>query len=235
MITDDMTGQVAIVTGASRGIGRSIAASLLELGVVVAGIDISEMPPSDVIPFIADVSREPELDEVISKIEQTVGSASILIMNAAVVESGLIEETTTTSWNRLLAVNLTGAFFCARRVLPAMRRQRYGRVVAVGSVAGITGGSGQLAAYAASKAGMMALTKSLALEYAPYGITSNVVAPAFIQTEMMSGNRRDELSVPVGRLGTVEDVADVVTFLCKPSAGYITGSVIDINGGTLIR
>jgi NAD(P)-dependent dehydrogenase (short-subunit alcohol dehydrogenase family) len=132
-------------------------------------------------------------------------------------------------------VNLTGAFHVASRVLPLMREAGYGRVVTLGSSAGITGGSKSVAAYGASKAGVMAFAKALATEYAPYGITSNALAPSLIDTDMASGIADLVDRIPVGRLGTPQDVADLVAFLASAHAGFITGAVIDINGGFLIH
>ena len=142
--------------------------------------------------------------------------------------------TTLQSWQRSIDVNLTGAFLCARRALPAMREAGYGRVLAIGSSAGKTGGAKSVAAYGASKAGVMALAKAIASEYAPFGITSNALAPSLIDTDMISSMPDMASKVPVGRLGTVHDVADIVAFLCSEHAGYITAEVVDVNGGFLI-
>jgi 3-oxoacyl-[acyl-carrier protein] reductase len=134
-----------------------------------------------------------------------------------------------------MSVNLDGAFLCAREVLPHMREARYGRIVTLGSSAGITGGSKDKAAYSASKAGLMALTKAIATEYSPLGITANALAPALIRTDMLAGIAHLADQIPVGRLGEAEDIADLTAFLCSAHAGYITGAVIDINGGYLIH
>jgi 3-oxoacyl-[acyl-carrier protein] reductase len=133
-----------------------------------------------------------------------------------------------------MAVNLTGAFLCAKRALPGMREQRYGRIVALGSSAGKTGGAKAIAAYAASKAGVMAMTKSIANEYASMGITANALAPALIDTPMISEQRELVARIPVGRFGKPEEVAALVCFLASEHAAYITGEVTDINGGFLI-
>ena len=144
------------------------------------------------------------------------------------------QETTLDSWRRTLDVNLTGAFLCARRALPGMRAAGFGRVVAIGSSAGKTGGAKSVAAYAASKAGVMTLAKSIASEYAGSGVTANALAPALIDTEMISSMPDMRGKVPIGRLGTPDDVAAVVAFLCSDHASYITGEVVDVNGGFLI-
>jgi NAD(P)-dependent dehydrogenase (short-subunit alcohol dehydrogenase family) len=158
----------------------------------------------------------------------------VLVLNAGIFVIEEFERTEPASWQRTLDVNLTGAFLCARRALPGMRDAGWGRVVAIGSSAGKTGGSKAMAAYAASKAGIMALAKSIASEYAAHGVTSNALAPSLIDTPMLSGIADLASRIPVGRLGTPQDVADLVTFLASDHAGYITGEVVDVNGGFLI-
>jgi 3-oxoacyl-[acyl-carrier protein] reductase len=143
------------------------------------------------------------------------------------------EQTSPELWERTLAINLTGAFLVARRALPGMRAQGYGRIVGIGASAGKGGGSGSVAAYAASKAGLMTLMKSIAHEYARDGITANAVAPAFIDTGLIAAREVAD-RIPVGRYGTVDEVAAAAVFLCSAHAGYITGEILDINGGTLV-
>jgi 3-oxoacyl-[acyl-carrier protein] reductase len=167
-------------------------------------------------------------------IEDELGEVELLVLNAGVFVVEPTEETSLASWRRTQAVNLDGAFLCVRRALPAMRRRRYGRIVAVGSTAGISGGSVPCAAYAASKAGLMTLMKAVAREHGGAGITCNAVAPALIRTEMMKDIAQLADRVPVGRVGEPSDVADLVAFLCSGHAGYITGEVVDVNGGFLI-
>lgn len=181
-----------------------------------------------------DVTDEQSVAAAFSTVESRLGHVEILVLNAGVFVIEPLDETTTASWQRTIDVNLTGAFLCARRALPAMRNGGYGRVVAIGSSAGKTGGSTHMAAYAASKAGIMTLAKSIAAEYAADGVTSNALAPALIDTEMISSMPDMRDKVPIGRLGTPQDVADLVAFLCSAHASYITGEVIDINGGFLI-
>ena len=160
--------------------------------------------------------------------------ADMLILNAGIFPIVPFEETTRELWDRTLAINLTGAFLCARRALPAMREAGYGRIVGIGSSAGKAGGARSVAAYAASKAGVMTLMKSIANEYAAHGITANALAPALIDTPMIANTRDLVTRIPVGRFGRVDEVAALVAFLASEHAGYITGEVTDINGGFLI-
>jgi NAD(P)-dependent dehydrogenase (short-subunit alcohol dehydrogenase family) len=166
---------------------------------------------------------------------EAVGSLDILVLNAGIFVIEPFEETTLASWERSIAVNLTGAFLVAREILPGMREAGYGRVVSMGSSAGITGGSKSVAAYGASKAGVMALAKAIATEYAPHGVTSNALAPTLIESDMVKGMTDLAARIPVGRLGQPAEVADLVAFLCSAHAGFITGAVVDINGGYLIH
>jgi 3-oxoacyl-[acyl-carrier protein] reductase len=170
----------------------------------------------------------------VSLVEREFGPIELLVLNAGIFRIESLEETTLASWRQVIDANLTGAFLCARRVVPGMRAAGFGRIVAIGSSAGITGGTKNMASYAASKAGIMVLAKSIASEYAPVGITSNALAPSLIETEMISDLRDLQGRVPVGRFGQPQEVADLVAFLCSAHAAYITGEVIDINGGILI-
>ena len=226
--------RVAFVTGAARGIGRTIAETLRDLGATVAAGDLSAPAIDGVLGVELDVTDEAVVDAAIARVERELGPVAILVLNAGIFVIEPFEETTLASWQRSVDVNLTGAFLTARRCLPAMRRAGYGRVVMIGSSAGKTGGAKSVAAYGASKAGVMALAKAIASEYASTGITSNALAPALIDTDMISAMPDMREQVPVGRLGTVHDVADTVAFLCSEHAGYITGEVVDVNGGFLI-
>lgn len=231
---EGLDGRVAAVTGASGGIGRQIVETLAHNGARVAALDL-EAPQSDAALGIAcDVRDEAAIDAAFDHIEDALGTVSVLVMNAGIYPVVPFEETTLDVWQRTLDINLTGAFLCARRVLPGMREQSYGRLVAMGSSAGKAGGARSVAAYAASKAGIMALAKSIANEYAGAGITSNALAPALIDTPMIDDQRELVNRIPVGRLGRPEEVADLVAFLCSAHAGFITGEVTDINGGFLV-
>lgn len=235
MQLDGFTDRVALVTGAAQGIGAAIAAQFSALGARVAVADLTPVSRPGELSVQMDVADAESVDAGVRRVVQELGPPSILVLNAGIFRVESFESTSPDSWRRMLEVNLTGAYLCARAVLPHMREAGYGRVVSIGSSAGITGGSKHMAAYGASKAGIMALAKALSTEYAPYGITSNALAPALIDTDMADGIRDLADRIPVGRLGTPADVAAITAFLCSAHAGYITGAVIDVNGGFLLH
>lgn len=234
MKVEGLQDRVAVVTGAARGIGAEISRSLSDQGARVAGLDLVR-PTSDwLLGVECDVADQRSVDRAIAEVVEKLGPPAVLVLNAGVFGITAIEDLDLSEWKRTLDINLTGAFLCARAVLPHMRASGYGRVVAIGSSAGITGGARNVAAYAASKGGLLAFAKSIAREYAPFGITSNAVAPAFIDTEMIAGKGDFSDEIPVGRMGTPTDVASLVTYLCSQESGYVTGEVIDLNGGFFI-
>ena len=235
MQLDGYHGRVALVTGGAGGIGAHIAKTMRALGADVAVTDIRQPNLPGCLNLTMDVTSETAVQHGVGEVVSRLGVPSVLVLNAGVFRIEPFEQTTRESWDRTVSVNLTGSFLVAREVLPRMRATGYGRVLTLGSSAGITGGSKSMAAYAASKAGVMALAKSIASEYAAHGITSNALAPSLIETDMVSGISDLVTSVPVGRLGQPSDVADLVAFLCSAHAGFVTGAVIDINGGFLIR
>jgi NAD(P)-dependent dehydrogenase (short-subunit alcohol dehydrogenase family) len=231
---DGLEGKVALVTGAAGGIGRAIIETLSAQGARVVAADLEAPEMDSDLAVSMNVRDVTSVNAAFDAIEETLAPVQVLVLSAGVFVVEAFEETSTASWQRTIDVNLTGAFLCARRALPAMRESGWGRVIAIGSSAGKTGGSKAMAAYAASKAGVMALAKSLAGEYASAGVTANALAPALIDTPMLGDIEDLATRIPVGRVGRPQDVADVVAFLASDHAGYITGEVVDVNGGFLI-
>jgi 3-oxoacyl-[acyl-carrier protein] reductase len=239
--------QVALVTGASRGIGRAVACALARAGAhVVVNFVRDAAAAEETVQLVSaaggsaerlqfDVADSEAVHTTVSALLDRLGRCDILVNNAGVTADGLLVRLKEADWERVMAVNLRGTFNCTKVVARAMMRARYGRIVNMTSVIGEMGNTGQ-AAYAASKAGIIGLTKSTARELASRNITVNAVAPGFIATEMVAGlpdtTRSGYLMlVPVGRLGTPEEVADAVAFLVRPESGYITGHVLNVNGG----
>jgi 2-hydroxycyclohexanecarboxyl-CoA dehydrogenase len=232
MSLSGLDGRVAVVTGSSSGIGRCVADTLAALGCRVAGIDLRTDTASAHASFAGDVSDEADMERCFSQIEQEVGPPELLVTCAGIFEPTPIAELTVERWRQTLEVNLTGTFLCARRALPSMRERRFGRIVTISSGAGIDGGTEACAHYAASKGGVIALSKSLSKEVARDGVTVNVVAPRVVRTPMIAGMEEELLpQIPVGRLGEPDDVAAAVAFLCSSHGGYVTGEVLVLNGG----
>ena len=241
----DLTGRAAIVTGASRGIGRAIARRLASAGaLVVAGARADHAEPvareieasgGTAVAVTLDVTEPASIAGVVQTALERLGRIDVLVNNAGIVRDQLLLRMKPDEWDAVIATNLTAAFACCRAVLRPMVKQRSGRIVNIGSVVGRTGNPGQ-ANYAASKAGLEGFTRSLALEVASRGITANVVAPGMIETDMTAAldeRARDALRgrIPMGRLGTADDVAGAVCFLASDDASYITGQVVSVNGG----
>jgi 3-oxoacyl-[acyl-carrier protein] reductase len=235
---DGIDGRIGFVTGGARGIGRRIAETFRDLGVRTAAGDLEPPDIPGVLGVEIDVADEQRVDRAFATIERELGHVELLVLNAGILLKASIEETSLADWQRVLDVNLTGGFLCARRALPAMRERGYGRIVAIGSSAGVTGAGAApppLPAYAASKAGIMALAKSIAGEYARTGVTANAIAPTLIDTGMATSVPAEIIDlVPLGRLGKPDEVADVAAFLCSAHADFITGEVVDVNGGFLM-
>lgn len=244
--TRPLFGQVAIVTGASRGIGRSIAISLAKAGAyVVVNYLNSQSAAEEVAAIIresgskaiavrADVTNPEDVRQLMTASTE-LGIPRILVNNAGVAHAKLLLETTLEEWESLIKSNLTAPFLCTRAVLPYMLGEQYGRIINISSIWGISGGSFEVA-YSASKGGIISFTKALAKEVARSGITVNTVAPGAIETDMLQTLSSDELhaiqeETPVGRLGHPDDVSHAVLFLASPSASYMTGQVISPNGG----
>lgn len=245
--TAENQGRVALVTGGSRGIGRACALSLAGAGHRVAlcyradkegaaetAAAITEAG-GEALPIAADVTDPAALDTAMKEVESTWGPVQILVNNAGVTRDGLLMRMSDEQWGEVLHTNLDGAFYAIRRAAPGMIRGRFGRIVNVGSATGFTGSAGQVN-YATAKAGLLGLTRSVARELASRNVTCNLVAPGPISTAMfdaVSEERQEELRslVPLGRLGTPDEVGATVAFLCSGAAGYITGAVIPVDGG----
>jgi 3-oxoacyl-[acyl-carrier protein] reductase len=242
--------RTALITGASRGLGRACALDLAKAGIRVAlaarKVDkleevAAEVRASGAEAFVVaiDMADQASIKEAIGKTAKEFGRIDILVNNAGVTKDGLALRMKPEDWNSVLQTNLTGAFYCIQQVISPMMRERWGRIVNISSVVGEAGNAGQ-ANYVASKAGLIGLTKSLAQELGSRNITVNAVAPGFIETDMTNVLRDDQKEritqgIPLGRIGKPEDVAAAVRFLCSEEAGYITGSVIDVNGGMYMR
>jgi acetoacetyl-CoA reductase len=243
-VSGSLDGQVALVTGGSRGIGLAICRRLLSQGATVAaGYSRDEASARALRDASSDrvsihqgnIGIVEDCDRVVSEVIDRHGKVDILVNNAGITADRTVRKMAADEWDRVIRVNLSGAFYLSRAVLNPMIERGYGRIVNISSVIGETGNIGQ-ANYSAAKAGLFGLTKTLALEAARWGITVNCVAPGFIATEMVMAVAEDALAkvvaqIPAGRLGEPEEVARVVAFLVDPAAAYITGSVVDVNGG----
>jgi 3-oxoacyl-[acyl-carrier protein] reductase len=243
----ELRGQIALVTGASRGIGRAVALTLARGGAHVLVNYLRNRLAADetralveqaggsaeLLPF--DVADPAAVGAGVAELVKRHGRCDILVNNAGMTIDTLLLRLKDEEWDQVMAVNLRGTYSCTKAVARGMLRARYGRVINMTSVIGTMGNAGQ-GAYAASKAGIIGFTKSIARELGSRNITVNAVAPGFIDTEMVASlpeeARTEYLKlIPVGRLGTVDEVADVVAFLARPQSGYITGQVIGVNGG----
>ncbi len=239
--------KVALVTGGSRGIGAAIARSLSEAGAAVVlcarHLEAAESVAKAIearggraLAVEADIGRAEDADRLVAACMDRFGRLDILVNNAGITRDGLVLRMRDEDWDQVLAVNLAGAFRCARAALrPMLKQKQGGRIINIGSVVGSMGNAGQ-ANYAAAKAGLIGLTKALAREVASRGVTVNAVSPGFIDTDLTAGLpesvRRTSLTqIPLGRFGTAGDVAAAVTFLASDGAAYITGQVLHVNGG----
>jgi 3-oxoacyl-[acyl-carrier protein] reductase len=234
----NMTNRTAFVTGASRGIGRACAKALAEAGarVILAARDAPKLEEvAYEIPGAMCIAIDLASPESIKEAFAKAGNVDILVNNAGITKDGLAMRMKKDDWDAVLATNLTGAFLAIQQVLPGMVKQRWGRIINIASIVGETGNPGQ-SNYVASKAGLIGLTKSLAQEIASRTVTVNAVAPGFIETDMTAALSEDMKNnllthIPLRRFGKVEDVAAAVRFLASEEAGYITGHVLDVNGG----
>ncbi len=242
--------RVAIVTGGARGIGKAIAFTFIREGARVALVDVDRQRLEAVknqiqgkggfaLPFCVDISESSEVKGMVAQIYQTLGRIDILVNNAGIIRRGTIETMTEDDWDRVIDVNLKGTFNCCQALVEIMKRQGGGKIVNVSSIAGKMGDITSAPGYGPSKAAVDALTKTLARQLARYGIHVNAVSPHAIETEMSaqwSEERRREIiaSIPLQRLGRPEDVAEAVLFLASDSASFITGEILDVNGGALM-
>lgn len=241
----DLSGRVAIVTGSGRGIGRAIALKLAEAGASVVVNDMGEAAEGvareiraagrQSLAVIGDVSSAADVARLAEATIATYDRVDILVNNAGIARDHLLVRMSDEDWDRVLDVDLKGVFLCTRAVLRYMLRKRWGRIISIASIVGLVGNPGQ-ANYAAAKAGVIGFTRSVAREVASRKITVNAIAPGFIDTEMTQHLAEDQRQglmsrIPLGRLGSPDDVAGAVAFLASEKAGYITGQVLAVDGG----
>ena len=238
-----MQGKVALVTGASRGIGRAIAESLVAQGATVIGTATSASGADAISAYLGDngiglalnVTDAQSIEDVLAQIKEKFGDIDILVNNAGITRDNLLMRMKDDEWNDIIDTNLTSVYRLSKAVLRAMMKKRWGRIINIGSVVGTMGNAGQTN-YAAAKAGLVGFTKSLAREIANRGITVNAIAPGFIETDMTQKLTEEQRAailsqVPAGRLGDPTEIAAVVAFLASDVAGYITGETLHVNGG----
>lgn len=239
----DLTGQIALITGASRGIGRAIAEQLVAAGATVVGTATSEHGAAAISDYLGangrgvalDVNDNDAIVALLKSIDEHYGQLDILINNAGITKDNLLMRMKDEEWDAVMNTNLKAVFHLCKAVMRGMMKRRYGRIINISSVVGTTGNPGQ-ANYCAAKAGLVGFSKSLAKEVAARGITVNCVAPGFIDTDMTKALTEEQkesifVNIPSARLGQPEEIAAAVIFLASKSAGYVTGETIHVNGG----
>jgi len=244
-----LNGQVVLVTGASRGIGRAIALELGRQGALVAGTATSETGAAQIqgalrsagikgLGLVLDVNSEAQCEAIVGTVQEALGAITVLVNNAGITRDNLLARMKDEEWDDIIATDLKSVYRLSKLVIRPMMKARSGRIINITSVVGVTGNAGQTN-YAAAKAGVIGFSKALAREVGVRNITVNCVAPGFIDTDMtraLDENQRGALigQIPLGRLGAAEDVAAAVAFLASPAAAYITGATLHVNGGMLM-
>jgi len=253
----NLSGQVAVITGANRGLGRAMAEVFAQTGarltlmartadrLEAVAAELRQTHPAGqgedptILAIPTDVSEPEQVEAAMQQTMATWGRIDILINNAGVARPGTIDDIDLANWQQILNINLTGAYLCSKAVLPAMKQQRHGRIINISSISGQTGGVSGGAHYAASKGGMLGMTKTLARDLGQYNITVNAITPGQIETDpaKIPPDKRQQLvsQIPLGQLGEPNDIAYATLFLASPMAKYITGATIDVNGGLLKR
>ncbi|MFC0179649.1 3-oxoacyl-ACP reductase FabG [Thorsellia kenyensis] len=242
----NLDGKIVLVTGASRGIGQAIAQKCIERGAKVIGTATSESGAENISQylgqngkgFVLNVTDSSSIEQTLEKIRAEFGEIDILVNNAGITRDNLMMRMKESEWDDIVNTNLSSVFHLSKAVIRSMMKKRFGRIITIGSVVGSMGNAGQ-ANYAAAKAGVIGFSKSLAREVASRGITVNVVAPGFIETDMTRALTEEQRSgilsqVPAGRLGEAKEIANVVAFLASDEAGYINGETIHVNGGMIM-
>ena len=244
----NLEGQTALITGAGRGIGRTISVKLAESGADIVLVDMSpdvaevrgevESLGRKCLTFEADVTDFDAIDVMVKSAVEELGSIHILVNNAGITQDNLFMRMKPEQWSKVIDVNLNGVFNVTKAVIRPMVKQRAGKIINISSVIGITGNTGQIN-YAASKAGLIGMTKSTAKELASRNITANCIAPGYIQTDMSDAINKNQKNlliskIPIGRIGAPEDIASIVQFLASDSAGFITGQTITVDGGMIL-
>lgn len=244
---NDLSGKLALVTGASRGIGKAIAEYLVGMGATVVGTATSDNGAQAISEYLGEkgkgfklnVTEDEDISRCLSEINEQFGAIDILVNNAGITRDNLLMRMKESEWDDIISTNLTSIFKLSKAVMRGMMKKKNGRIVSIGSVVGSTGNPGQ-ANYAAAKAAVIGFSKSMAREIASRGVTVNVVAPGFIDTDMTKVLSDDQKAsfiseIPAGRLGAPEEIASTVGFLCSDSAAYITGQTIHVNGGMYLN